>query len=274
MRICHSPAWTPQISNSLSCIALQNCISVFRSLQLYGHDVFLAVHFYGCFDAPSTCVCPRIFLFDFSFFVGVGFTVLARAHPIHFFVCVWYHDCPLFYTNLYVAGQKVHCWVCMTGMLVWHGANEVMPHLWGRTQCQGQQQGFYDLITQLGTPRHFYVSYAVLLPLGSHTATLNCFGSQVCATPCSWHTVVHLISFRSCLTNVWCHHHRYHCSVSDPLPLVNRLLPRIIVLLVIVLSLCDYLSDCPITSRRLVRNPRPLFESISAIITHMGRQVM
>ena len=54
----------------------------------------------------------------------------------------------------------------------------------------------------LGTRRRSYVSYAVLLPLGSHTATLNCFGSQVCATPCSWHTVVHLISFRSCLTNV------------------------------------------------------------------------
>lgn len=238
MRICHTPTWTPRISNSLSCTSQQGCISVSRSLQLYWHDVFLAVHFYGCFDAPSTCVCSWIFLFDLSLSVGIGFTVLARAHPIHFFVCVWYHDCPLFYTNLYVAGQKVHCLVCMTGMLVWHGPDEVMHPQWGWTQCQGHQQGFYDLVTQLGIPRPAYVSYAVLLPWGSHTATQNCSAVPVCGTLGSFDTRVHQCVCRSCLTSVWCHPRKCRCSVSDQ-PMLGCWLIQ--VLLLQVFSLCAYL---------------------------------
>ena len=157
-------------------------------------------------------------------------------------------------------------------MLVWHGTDEVMHHQWGRTQCQGHQQGFYDLITQLGIPRPAYVSYAVLLPWGSHTATQNCSAVPVCGTLGSFDTRVHQCVCRSCLTSVWCHPRRCRCSVSDQ-PMLGCWLIQ--VLLLQVLSLCDYLfAFTPITSLRLARNPLPLFQSISAIITHMGRQVM
>ena len=160
-------------------------------------------------------------------------------------------------------------------MLVWHGADEVMHCQWGHHHRDRYGQGFGDL-TQLDIPRPSYGSYAVPLPCTSRTVP----HSDMCVLCPSWlgflHTKVrpNVCRSQSCSRSAVCRHRRCRCPVSDPLLLVNRLLPRIIMLLVIVLSLYDYLFGWPMVSRRLVLNPRPLFQSISAIMTHMGRQVM
>ena len=81
----------PTISHlSLTCHSIRLCACLWIASQLYGHDVGLALHFYGGPDAPCTCVHPGVVLWGLSVPCLVADSlVLGRcAQPVVFRVCV------------------------------------------------------------------------------------------------------------------------------------------------------------------------------------------
>jgi len=84
------------------------------SLQLYRHDVLLAVHFYGCLYRVAVLGQVPVLLLDLALPVEIRFTVFACRNPVLFFVVVRYHDFGVFLCFLlfYLLQVKKYTVIC------------------------------------------------------------------------------------------------------------------------------------------------------------------